>query len=104
VPNLNAFGGDRSPENRATGHATQKPVRVFDIPILNHTTPADAIYDPFVGSGTALIAAQKTGRTCFAMDIDVRYVQATLTRWEAFTGLRATKLASTPGRAPRRSR
>ena len=47
VPNLNAIGGSRTGANTPTGHATQKPVRVFEIPILNHTTAQDAVYDPF---------------------------------------------------------
>ena len=58
VPNLNAIGGSRTGANTPTGHATQKPVRVFEIPILNHTTAQDAVYDPFVGSGTTLIAGE----------------------------------------------
>jgi hypothetical protein len=49
VPNLNAMGGTRTGENAATGHGTQKPVRLFEIPILNHTTLNDAIFDPFCG-------------------------------------------------------
>ena len=59
VPHLNPFGGDRSPDNAATGHSTQKPVRLFEIPILNHTTREDALLDLFLGSGTALIAARR---------------------------------------------
>ena len=89
VPNLNPMGGIRSGEDTPTGHSTQKPVRLFEIPILNHTTMGDAIYDPFAGSGTALIAAQKTNRTAYAMDLDPKYVQVALTRWEAYTGQRA---------------
>ena len=69
VPNLNAIGGSRTGANTPTGHATQKPVRVFEIPILNHTTAQDAVYDPFVGSGTALIAGEKLGRPTYAMDV-----------------------------------
>ena len=61
VPNLSAIGGSRTGANTPTGHATQKPVRVFEIPILNHTTAQDAVYDPFVGSGTTLIAGDKPG-------------------------------------------
>ena len=91
-PNLNAMGGSRTPDNAPTGHATQKPVALFETPILNHTLPGDAVYDPFVGSGTTVIAAQKTGRIAYAMDLDPRYVQATITRWEKFTGQRATHL------------
>ena len=92
VPNLNPFGGERDGENAPTGHGTQKPVRLFEIPILNHTRPGEAIYDPFAGSGTALIAAQKTGRRACAIDVDPRYVQAAIDRWQAYTGQQATRL------------
>jgi DNA modification methylase len=91
VPNLNPMGGARSGENAVTGHATQKPVKVFEIPIANHTTGKDVLFDPFCGSGTALIAAEKLGRRCLAMDIDPPYVQAAITRWEQFTGRRAQR-------------
>jgi len=99
VPNLNAMGGARTADNAVTGHATQKPVRLFEIPLINHTLPGDAVYDPFVGSGTMVITAQKTGRIAYAMDLDPRYVQATITRWEQFTGQRAQHLGRP---APRR--
>jgi DNA modification methylase len=103
VPNLNPFGGDRSSDNAATGHSTQKPVRLFEIPILNHITCEDALLDLFLGSGTAVIAAEKTGRRCFAMEIEPTYVQAAIDRWEAFTGRRAVKL-SRSSRPRRRAR
>jgi DNA modification methylase len=103
VPNLNPFGGTRTDENAVTGHSTQKPVRLFEVPILNHTAATDVIYDPFLGSGTALIAAHKLGRACVAMDLDPRYVQVALTRWEAFSGQRGVKVAGArrPGRGTR---
>jgi DNA modification methylase len=91
VANLNPMGGTRAADNAVTGYGTQKPVRLFEIPLLNHTVAGDAIYDPFVGSGTALIAAEKLGRACHAMEIDPRYVQAAVTRWEAFTGQNAVR-------------
>jgi DNA modification methylase len=94
VPNLNPMGGTRSGANAVTGHATQKPVRLFEIPLLNHTQPGEVVYDPFVGSGTALIAAEKLGRVCYALDLDPRYVQAAIDRWEAFTGRVAQRIAS----------
>lgn len=81
-------------EDPLTPHSTQKPIRLFEIPILNHTTARDAIYDPFVGSGSALIAAQKTGRACYAMDLDPQYVQVALSRWEQYSGQRAVRLGS----------
>jgi DNA modification methylase len=86
VPNLNPIGGERGGENVVTGHSTQKPVRVFEIPILAHTEPGAFVYDPFVGSGTALVAAAKTGRACCAIEIEPQYVQATIDRWEQFSG------------------
>jgi DNA modification methylase len=90
VANLNPMGGTRMADNAVTGHSTQKPVRLFEIPLVNHTGAGDAVYDPFCGSGTAIIAAEKLGRTCLAMEIDPRYVHAAVTRWEAFTGAKAT--------------
>jgi DNA modification methylase len=92
VPNLGAVGGTRAGENAPTGHSTQKPVRLFEIPMLNHTTAGEAIYDPFVGSGTALIAAQKLGRVAYAMDLDPAYVQVAINRWEAYTGQSAKRV------------
>ena len=103
VPNLNPMGGTRTAENAVTGHGTQKPVRLFEIPILNHTAPGESIYDPFCGSGTAIIAAEKTSRICYATEIDPKYVQAAVTRWEAFTGQRAIRHRM-PRTAARRSR
>jgi DNA modification methylase len=94
VPNLNAFGGDRTGENAVTGHSTQKPVRLFEIPLLNHTRRGDAAFDPFVGSGTALIAAEKTGRRCFALELEPRYVQVVIERWERFTSRTAVKITA----------
>ena len=99
VPNLNPFGGDRSGENAVTGHSTQKPVRLFEIPVLNHTRRGDAVFDPFLGSGTALIAAEKTGRRCLAIELEPRYVQVALARWEHFTGRTAVKIGEEVGDA-----
>ena len=102
IPNLNAIGGSRTGENTPTGHSTQKPVRLFEIPILNHTTAEDAVYDPFVGSGTTLIAGEKLGRSVYAMDVDPIYAAVALRRWEAFTGRTAKRVAR--GRPRRRAR
>jgi DNA modification methylase len=92
VPNLNPMGGSRVGENAVTGHSTQKPVRLWEIAILNHTIAGDAVYDAFCGSGTAMIAAEKHARVCYALEIDPRHVQVAITRWEHFTGRRATRL------------
>ena len=97
VPNLNPVTGERGGDNAVTGHSTQKPVRLFELPMLHHTTPGEVVYDPFVGSGTAIIAAEKTGRRCRAIELEPRYVQAAIDRWEAFTGQRAQR-HETPAR------
>jgi DNA modification methylase len=61
-------------------------------PILNNSKPGDVVFDPFLGSGTTLIAAQSTDRICYGIDIDPRYVDVIITRWQNLTG--KTALAS----------
>jgi DNA modification methylase len=78
-----AAGGE---ENAATVHGTQKPVECMRRPILNNSAAGEAIYDPFLGSGTTLIAAETTGRHCLALDIDPRYVDVAVQRWQRMTG------------------
>jgi DNA modification methylase len=89
VANLNPFGGAKTAENEATGHGTQKPVEIMRRPILNHTRTGDACYDPFLGSGSTLIAAESTGRICYAIEIDPRYVDVAVLRWQEFSGQKA---------------
>jgi DNA modification methylase len=86
IPNLNPFGGDDATENAATGHSTQKPVEIMRRPILNHTRKGEACYDPFLGSGSTLIAAESSGRICFGIDIDPSYVDVAVLRWQQYTG------------------
>jgi DNA modification methylase len=76
-----------------TVHGTQKPVECMRRPMLNNSNPGQAIYEPFLGSGTTLIASQTSGRVCFAIELDPRYVDVAMRRWEAFTGEQATLLA-----------
>ena len=59
-------------------------------PILNHTERGDVIYDPFLGSGSSLIAADQTGRVCYGLDIDARYVDVAVLRWQQQSGHNAT--------------
>ncbi len=75
-------------------HPTQKPVELFMKPIEFHTEPGDIVYEPFLGSGTQLIAAEKLGRVCYAMEKEPRYVDVALMRWEAFTGQKASRQES----------
>lgn len=74
-----------------TNHGTQKPVECMRRPIVNNSSPGQAIYDPFLGSGTTLIAAEMTGRVCCGLEIDPRYTDLCVTRWQNFTGTRAER-------------
>jgi len=88
VANLNSFG-EPEKENEVTGHGTQKPVEIMRRPLLNHTRAGEACYDPFLGSGSTLVAAESIGRTCYGMEIDPRYVDVAVQRWQRFTGKQA---------------
>ncbi len=77
-------------QDAETVHGTQKPVECMRRPILNNSSPGQAIYEPFSGSGTTLIAAETTGRACYAMELDPAYVDVAVMRWQAFTGRVAT--------------
>ena len=56
-------------QDAETVHGTQKPVECMRRPILNNTSPGDAVYEPFLGSGTTLIAAESCGRACHAVEL-----------------------------------
>ena len=73
-------------QDATTVHGTQKPVECMRRPILNNSSPGQAVYEPFCGSGTTLIAAQTTGRACHAVELDPAYVDVAVLRWQAFTG------------------
>ena len=77
------MGGSTEPR---LDHPTQKPLLLFETPIRNHLRPGETLYEPFCGSGTALIAAERTGTRCYAMEIDPIYVEVALQRWERFSG------------------
>ena len=59
-------------------------------PIRNNSKVGDGIYDPFIGSGTTIIAAEQNGRICYAMELSPNYVDVAVTRWHDFTGDHAT--------------
>jgi DNA modification methylase len=77
-------------EDQATVHGTQKPVECMRRPIVNNSARGDAVYEPFAGSGTTIVAAESTGRCCFAMEIDPRYCDVIVERWQTFSGGTAT--------------
>lgn len=85
-------------KNVEGGHSTQKPVECMERPIRNHEGD---VYEPFCGSGTTIIAAERQGRRCFAIEIEPAYVQVAIERWQAYTGGKA-ELVYAPAKAPRR--
>jgi DNA modification methylase len=76
-------------EDDGHGHGTQKPVEVMARPIRNHHV--DEVYDPFLGSGTTLIAAEQLGRRCFGLEIESAYCDVVVMRWEGLTGEKAKR-------------
>ena len=73
-------------QDAETVHGTQKPVECMRRPILNNSSPGQAIYEPFMGSGTTLIAAETTGRVCYGIELNPTYVDVAITRWQNLTG------------------
>ncbi|MCI4355413.1 MAG: hypothetical protein L3K06_08635, partial [Thermoplasmata archaeon] len=86
-PKRSAGVGGDAPQD----HPTQKPVVLFEIPIRNHLRAGESVFDPFVGSGTTIIAAERLGRRCLAMEIDPAVAQLAINRWETFSGRKAVR-------------
>jgi DNA modification methylase len=68
---------------------TQKPVALMRRPLLNHTERGGLVYDPFLGSGSTLIAAEDTGRVCYGLELSPAYVDVIVQRWQKLTGRKA---------------
>jgi DNA modification methylase len=77
------------PRKSETGHGTQKPVECMKRPIENNSSVGQAVYEPFSGSGTTIIAAEMTGRSCYAIELNPAYVDVAIKRWQDFTGQQA---------------
>ncbi|MCK1361224.1 site-specific DNA-methyltransferase [Bradyrhizobium sp. 199] len=75
-----------SHQKSETGHGTQKPVECMKRPIENNSSPGQAVYEPFSGSGTTIIAGEMTGRACYAIELSPAYVDVAVQRWQSFTG------------------
>ncbi len=72
-------------------HPTQKPVEIFARPMRKHTAPGAICFEPFSGSGSQIIAAEKEGRRCYAMELEPVFVEVAVRRWEGFTGKKAQR-------------
>ena len=77
---------------RNADHPTMKPVKLMVYLIRNSSRPGEIVLDVFGGSGSTLMAAEQTGRTCYTCELDERYCDVIVKRWEAFTGEKAVKL------------
>ncbi len=80
--------GHRKPtaEDQKNRHGTQKPVECMRRPIVNNSSPGQAVYEPFSGSGTTIIAGEMESRAIYAMEITPAYVDVACKRWQEFTG------------------
>lgn len=85
---MNAGGNQEEKQD----HPTQKPLVCMETPLLNHDLAE--VYEPFAGSGTTIIAAERRKRRCFAMEIDPKYVDVCVARWEKFTGKTAERCST----------
>lgn len=83
-PSVNGFSGSR--KHDLALHPTVKPVAMVADAIQDVTKPGEIVLDAFLGSGTTLIAAERTGRVCYGLEIDPHYVEVALDRWAAMTG------------------
>ena len=85
IAGMNPAGGGGEAK---LGHGTQKPIECMERLLRNHEGD---VYDPFLGSGTTLIAAERQHRACYALEIEPRYVDMAVARWEAYTGQKAVR-------------
>ena len=70
-------------------HPTMKPIELIEKAILNSSKTEDLLYEPFGGSGSTLIACEKQSRICYSMELDPKYCDVIIKRWENFTGKKA---------------
>jgi DNA modification methylase len=91
IPNVHRTQGDV--DDQRTTHSTQKPVEAMLRPMLNNSRAGEVVYEPFMGSGTTLIAAEQSGRRCFGLELNPAYVDIAVERWEDFTGEKARRLS-----------
>jgi DNA modification methylase len=97
IPTIHSFKeGKNAKEWDLVGHANQKPVQCMQKPIENNSKSGDIIYDPFLGSGTTIVACEKTNRVCYGIELDPSYCDIIIKRWEDFTGKKANKADEIP--------
>jgi len=85
-PGANSFSRKTEEGNLLALHPTVKPVALVADAIRDCTARGDIVLDGFLGSGTTVIAAERTGRRCYGLELDERYVDTTIRRWQKLTG------------------
>jgi DNA modification methylase len=93
-PGVNSFSRSTDEGNLLELHPTVKPVALVVDAIMDCTSRRDIVLDPFLGSGTTVIAAERTGRVCYGIELDPQYVDTIIRRWQAFTRQSATLQSS----------
>jgi DNA modification methylase len=93
-PGANSFSRSTEEGNLLALHPTVKSAALVADAIMDCSARGDIVLDPFVGSGTTVIAAERTGRICYGIELDPLYVDTTVRRWQAFTGLSAAHAIS----------
>jgi DNA modification methylase len=93
-PGVNSFSRNTEEGNLLELHPTVKPVALVSDAIMDVSARGDIVLDSFLGSGTTLIACERTGRTCYGIELDPLYVDTIIRRWQKFTGLSASHAAS----------
>ncbi len=88
-PGVNSFSRSTAEGNLLDLHPTVKPVALVADAIMDCSARGEFVLDPFLGSGTTVIAAERTGRVCYGIEVDPTYVDVTIRRWQKFTGLSA---------------
>jgi predicted methyltransferase len=91
VWNLSVQGSPTFETRIGMSHNTMKPVELVERAIRNSSKPGNSVLDSFGGSGTTLIAAEKSGRKAFLMELDPKYVDVIVRRWQDWTGKLATR-------------
>jgi DNA modification methylase len=86
TPAYNNFGRSGEEGNLLSLHPTIKPVALLADAILDCSARGDLVLDAFLGSGSTLIAAERTGRRCYGLELDPLYVDTIIRRWQAFAG------------------
>lgn len=84
IANLNCFGKSKEDGEERTAHSTQKPIECMARPIRNNTAAGEGVYDPFLGSGSTLIAAEQLGRICYGIELSPAYCDIIVERWKKY--------------------